>query len=229
MTNILREEPFTNASAYSHVLFNITVNPTQDGAVQGIRDILRTLVTPELVRKVYMFQITITDLGSLAWNRTIATQMVLEILMAVDRLHIVGRVSGLIFYAPTVHWTVTKVITPIIQLVSRKYEYVTPYYGTKFPFRAFCTTGKCIVKTTPTDVGSVTPDTLYDHITNNTDAILDPQSLDLASFIWPQYKDEFTPENYESSFLIPRSETLRNMGVVDQNEAAVRRLVIEGE
>lgn len=229
MTNIQREEQFTNAPEYSHVLFNITVNPTQNGAVQGIRDILRTLVTPVLVRKVYMFQITITDVGSLAWNKTIATQMVLEILMAVDRLHIVGRVSGLIFYAPTLHWTVMKVVTPIIQMVSRKYEYVTPYYGTKFPFRVFCSNEKCIVKMTPAGVGSVTPDTIYEHITNNTDTIPDPQSLDLARLIWPQYKQEFKPEDYERLFLNPRSETLRNMGVEDQNEAAVRGLVIGGE
>ena len=229
MTSILREEPFTHAPAYSHVLFNITVNPTQDGAVQGIRDTLETLVTAELVKKVYMFRIEFTSLGSLVSNKTIAMQMVLQILMAVDRLHIVGRVSGLVFYAPTVPWAVKTVVEPIIRAFSRNYEYVIPYYATTFPFRVFCTKGSCIVKQTLSGVKNVTPESIYNHITNNNDTIPDPQSLDLARFIWPQYKPEFVPDDYERLFLIPRSETLRKMGVVDQNEAAVRKLVIEGE
>ena len=229
MKNIVNEKPFTKAPAYSHVFFNIVVDPSQAGAVQNIRDILESLVTPELVTKVYMFQIEISSVGSLASNRAIAKQMVLEILLASDRLHIVGRVSGLVFYAPTVPWTVMTVVAPIIRTFSRKYEYITPYYGTTFPFRVFCTKGSCIVKQTPIGVGSVTPDTIYEHITDNTDAIPDPQSLDLARRIWPQYKDEFTPENYESGFLIPRTETLQQMGVEDQNQAAVRTLVIGGE
>lgn len=229
MINILKQEPFTNAPTYSHVFFNITVDPTQDDAVQIIRDILASLVTPELANKVYMFQIEITSLGSLASNRKVATKMVLEILMAIDRLHIVGRVSGLVFYAPTVPWTVMAVIKPIISVVSRKYEKLTPYYGTPFPFRVFCTKESCIVKTKPIGVENVTPESIYDHITKNTDTIPDPQSLDLARLIWPQYKPEFKPEDYERLFLNPRSETLRNMGAEDQNEAAVRGLVIGGE
>ena len=213
----------------SHVFLNIAVNPTQDGAVRGIRELLASLVTPDLANKVYMFQIEITSLGSLASNRKVATDMVLEILMAIDRLHIVGRVSGLVFYAPTVPWTVMAVIKPIISLVSKKYERITPYYGTSFPFRVFCTKGSCIVKTRPIGVENVTPEKIYDYITKETDTIPDPQSLDLASLIWPQYEPEFKPEDYERLFLNPRSETLRNMGVTDQNEAAVRELVNGGE
>lgn len=227
MTNIVNKKPFTKAPAYSHVFFNIVVDPSQDGAVQNIRDILESLVTPELVTKVYMFQIEIISVGSLASNRAIAKQMVLEILLAIDRLHIVGRVSGLVFYAPTVPWTVMTVVAPIIRTFSRTYRYITPYYGTTSPFRVFCTKGSCIVKQTPSGVENVTPESIYNHITNNNDTIPDPQSLDLARFIWPQYKPEFVPDDYERLFLIPLSETLRKMGVVDQNEAAVRKLVLE--